>query len=110
MWNMITNCTCSKKWDDIAPLALRVALGAIFMYHGYMKVFVMGMPAVTGFFASIGIPFAGLMAPLVAYVELIGGAFLIVGFLTHWTAKAGVIIAIVAFLTVHMSKGFDISK
>lgn len=83
-------------------------LGAIFAMHGYDKVFIKGIPAIGGFFGSIGIPMPELMAYVVSYGELAFGVFLILGLLTHWASKFALVVAIVAFLTVHMSKGFFI--
>jgi putative oxidoreductase len=86
-----------------------VVLGAIFFYHGYAKLG-MGSEMVSGFFASIGIPAASFFAPLVTWAEMLTGIALILGLFTHWAAKIDVIIAIVAFVTVHMNRGFDVSK
>lgn len=61
---------------------LRIALGIAFLIHGWSKLSG-GVDGVAGFFASIGIPAAGLVAWIVTIVELVGGAFLIVGFLTQ---------------------------
>ena len=102
-------CKCSDAWGDIGTLVLRLALGLIFVMHGYQKVFEMGHEAVAGFMGSLGLPLASLMAYLVSYGELITGILLIVGLFTHWAAKIDIVIAIVAFLTVHMSKGFFLS-
>ncbi len=101
-------CGCTNRLGDVAPLILRIALGVIFAWHGYDKVFVKGIPAITGFFTSIGIPLPGLMSYVVGYGELGFGILLILGLLTHWASKFAVIVAIVAFLTVHMSKGFAV--
>jgi putative oxidoreductase len=109
MFKKLTMCGCAESWGDVAPLLLRIALGAIFAWHGYDKVFVKGMPAIAGFFGSIGIPLPEVMAYIVGYGELIGGLMLIAGLLTHWVSKFNIVVAIVAFLTVHMSKGFAVS-
>ncbi len=101
---------CSGDWVHMGQLALRLALGSIFIYHGYAKLFVMGMPAVTGFMTSLGLPFPTLMAYLVSYGELVTGVLLIVGFAIFWVSIIDIIIASVAFLTVHMSKGFAVSS
>jgi putative oxidoreductase len=77
--------------------------------HGYQKVFQMGIPGVTGFLGGLGFPMPTFFAYILAYGELIGGALLIVGLLTHWASKFGFIVALVAFFTVHASKGFFIS-
>lgn len=105
------NCLFKKyngPCTDVAPLVLRLALGAIFTYHGYDKVFVMGLPAVTGFMESLGLPFPSLMAFLLSYGELIGGVFLIIGFCTYWVSLIDIVIALVAMFTVHFSKGFGL--
>ncbi len=97
----LMNCVCADKWRDEAYLILRVVTGLAFFYHGYGKVFGMGLDATAGFFANVGIPLAGLMAFLVAYGELLGGLALMLGFLTHWVAKANVLIMLGAIGFVH---------
>jgi putative oxidoreductase len=68
---------------DIGLLVLRTAAGAIFMYHGYPKLFG-GTAMVAKFFASIGIPLAGFFAPFVGVVEFFGGLMLILGLGTRF--------------------------
>ena len=63
---------------DCAKLLLRIAVGAVFLNHGLMK-FKMGMAGVTGFFAGLGIPLPGVMAPFVSGLEVVGGLCLILG-------------------------------
>ena len=100
---------CSSQWADVGPLVLRLALGAIFLYHGYDKVFIKGHAAITGFMGSLGLPVPELMAYLVSYGELTTGVLLIIGFLTYWASIVDIIIALVAFCTVHVTKGFGLS-
>jgi len=104
------SCKCADSWGDVAPLVMRLALGAIFAYHGYQKVFVMTVDNVAIFLGNLSIPFALPMAYILSYGELIGGVLLIVGLFTHWISKFNIIIAAVAFYTVHMSKGFSIQN
>ncbi len=106
MGNNIGACTTASKWHDEIYVALRVMVGLIFFYHGYTKVFTMGTDAVAGFFASAGIPLANILAPLVSYGELLGGAALILGLFTHWMAKFNIIIMIGAIYFVHLEKGY----
>lgn len=101
---------CSEKWADKAPLVLRVALGAIFAWHGYDKVFVKGHEAITGFMTSLGLPLPELMAYILSYGELIGGILLILGAFTYWVTLFDVIVATVAWITVHASKGFSVGE
>lgn len=104
--NSIGACSWGQQWKNEAYVALRVFIGVIFLFHGYQKIFISGIDAVTGFFSSVGIPMAQLIAPLVAYGEFLGGIALILGFLTHWVAKLNVIIMLGAIYFVHFSEGF----
>lgn len=95
------SCACADKWREEGFLILRVVTGLAFFYHGYAKVFSMGVSNVVPFFASVGIPASGLMAYLVSYGELLGGIALMLGFLTHWVAKANILIMLGAIGFVH---------
>lgn len=106
MFNKLISCACADTWGDVGTLLLRLALGAVFFMHGYQKVFTMGIEGVTGFLGNLGFPMANLFAYILAYGELVFGAMLILGLLTHWSAKFAVVVGVVAFATVHMSKGF----
>ncbi len=99
-------CSTAKKWQNEIYVALRVMVGFIFFYHGYQKVFVMGVENVTGFFGNVGIPLANILAPLVSYGELLGGIALIFGLFTHWVAKLNVLIMIGAIYFVHFKDGY----
>jgi putative oxidoreductase len=69
---------------------LRIVLGIAMAVHGWSKLSG-GVDGVAGFFATLGIPAAGLMAWVVTIVELVGGILLIVGFLTQ---IVGILIAL----------------
>lgn len=101
----ILSCKCSEKWAGFAPLILRVVVGITFVVAGWSKI-QMGTEAVSGFFASVGIPLAGLMAPIVMWVEFLGGIALILGLWTHLVAKLLAVIMLVATLMVHLKNGF----
>ena len=89
---------------------LRVVLGVIFTYHGYVKLFAPGaFKGTIGFFAAIGIPFPQYTALLVAVVEFLGGLFLLLGMVTRWTTLALIVEMLVAFFKVHLKSGFFIS-
>ncbi len=64
----------------------RVAVGGVFLAHGIQKFFMYGLHGVAGAFASMGVPAPAVTSALVAVVELLGGAALILGFLTGWAA------------------------
>lgn len=102
----LLNCSCSAKWGEYAPLILRVVTGLVFAMHGYQKLTVMGIPGVTGFLTMLHFPMPEVFAVLLIAGELVGGILLILGLWTHWAAKVTAFIALVALLTVHISKGF----
>jgi putative oxidoreductase len=85
---------------------LRVMVGIIFIMHGGMKLFGMGVDATAGFFGQIGIPLAYASAVLVIAVELVGGAFLVAGLLTRFVTPLTAATMVGAIVTVHGSKGF----
>lgn len=94
-------CSCGDKMQDVGYLVLRVVTGLAFFYHGYAKVFTMGISNVGMFFAKVNIPAPEIMAFLVAYGELLGGLALMFGFLTHWVSKINILIILGAIGFVH---------
>ncbi|WP_327087906.1 DoxX family protein [Nonomuraea sp. NBC_01738] len=97
----------------IGPYALligRIAVGVVFLVHGLQKFTGMGISGVTGFFDQLGIPLAGVAAPVVAVLEVAGGLALIVG---AGLPIAGVLLALDmlgAIYFVHLSNGFAVDK
>ncbi len=102
-------CACGEKWQDVAPLVLRVVTGLIFAMHGYQKL-TMGVPGVSGFLGSLGFPAPEVFAVLLIAAELGGGILLILGAFTHWVAKILAVVSLIALLTVHVTKGFFVSS
>ena len=85
---------------------VRIITGVVFIAHGYMKVFVMGIPGTTGFFTQVGIPAASIMAPLVATLEIAGGLALVLGLLTRLAALGLAINMLGAIFFVRLKGGF----
>ena len=84
---------------NTALLSLRIVVGVTFLLHGLDK-----LGDVSGteqFFASLGIPAPGLMAPFVAATETVGGLLLIVGLATRLAAAALAANMLVALATAH---------
>lgn len=82
------------EFRDGALLILRICLGLVYCAHGWDKFALTGLATTSGYFDKLGIPAPALVASVAAAVELVGGALLIVGFLT--TAGAGVLLLDVA--------------
>ncbi len=90
---------------DGALLVLRLILGVIFVAHGWDKLFLTGVDKTTGYFVASGIPQAELTVWLVALLELIGGALLIVGLLAPAVAGIFIIQMLGAWWAVHLGNG-----
>ncbi len=86
-----------------AALALRVALGTMFIAHALLKVMVFTMPGTVQFFASLGLPAA--LAYVTVAAELIGGVLLVLGVQTRVVALALVPIMLGA-TWVHAGNGW----
>lgn len=94
---------------DIAVLALRVALGAIFLMHGMDKLFGVAGGSIEGFagmLGDMGFQMPLVWAYLVAGVEAGAGFLLILGIIPRISATAIAIIMIAAIVLVHGPKGF----
>jgi putative oxidoreductase len=87
-----------------APLVVRVLVGVIMTAHGWQKL--QGGPSGFGqALAGLGVPLPELMAYVVTFVELIGGALLIVGLLSRLAALLLTINLAVAILLVKVNIG-----
>ena len=84
--------------QSLMLLAVRLYWGFQFAQTGWGKLH--NLPKITGFFASLNIPFPGFSAPFVSMLEFVGGVFLMLGlfsrpiafllacnmFVAYWTA------------------------
>jgi len=87
-----------------AAFILRVTLGALFLAHAGLKIFVFTPAGTAQFFGSLGLP--GFLAYVVILAELVGGLALIAGFHARWVALALIPILLGAIATVHGPAGF----
>lgn len=95
-------------WSKWAPMPLRLVLGFGFLYHGVPKVFTAGgHDMFVGMLQSIGVPAAGLMAWVVAIVEVVGGLALIAGAFVTIASALLIVNMLVALFTVHLPNGFN---
>ncbi len=70
------------RLTHLAPLALRLALGLVFVVHGWSKLSA-GPAGFSGMLTGLSVPAPGLLAWLVTIAELVGGAMILVGLLTR---------------------------
>lgn len=89
---------------DLGATVLRLALGALFVAHAGLKLFVFTPSGTAGYFASLGLPSA--FAYVIILAELAGGLALILGLWTRAIALALVPILIGAIVLVHGANGF----
>lgn len=95
---------------NLALTLLRVVVGITFLAHGWQKLFTNGIPGVTGFFGSLGVPAAGFFAIVVTLLELLGGIALILGIGTRIISALLAFNMLMALLLVHLPNGFFASN
>lgn len=78
--------------DKVLSVLARALMAQLFIISGWQKL--AGFSGTEGYFASLGIPMAGLVTPLVILIELGGGLALLAGYKVRWVA------AILAAFTV----------
>jgi uncharacterized membrane protein YphA (DoxX/SURF4 family) len=98
LWNWLLH----PPTDGYAAITLiRLMTGAVFFWEGVLK-FVYANQGV-GRFTKLGFPLPELTAGFVAWVEILGGLLLLVGFMTRFTAIVFVIEMLVAMATTKIS-------
>jgi len=91
---------------DRGLLLVRLALGIVFIAHGWQKVAVYGVSGVATGFGQLGFPLPMLNAVLITAVELGGGLLLIAGAGTRIVGALLAFSMMIATLVVHRASGF----
>ncbi|GGU24673.1 DoxX family protein [Nocardioides albus] len=65
-------------FNDVVLLAARVVVGGIFVAHGWQK-YDQGFAGTEQFLGGLGVPEPAIAAQVATYVELVGGALLMLG-------------------------------
>jgi putative oxidoreductase len=93
---------------NLAPLPLRLMIGAGMVFHGFPKLFTTrGHTEFAGLLQNLAVPAAPSVAWLVAVLEFFGGIALILGLFTVPVAVLLIAHQAVAMTLVHMEAGFS---
>jgi putative oxidoreductase len=94
--------------NQLTPYAaffMRLAVGLVFLQHGWHKFHVQGLGGVATFFHGIGIPFATFFALIVIVIETIGAICVVLGIFTRIWAVLMAVEMLVAILAVQLPHG-----
>ena len=91
----------TRAVDSGIILIARLALSVLFLWSGIMKVF--GYGAFVGYLQAKGVPFVQIAAPIATAVEVIGGIFLVIGFLIR---PLGLVMALYTIATAVLGHDF----
>jgi putative oxidoreductase len=97
------------SWRDIAYTLLRVVVGGNLFMHGWVKATGAGVAGVSGYMAKQGLEPSAAFAVAAIILETIGAACVVIGLFTRFFAAALAIELGIAFLAVHLQKGFAVS-
>jgi len=96
------------SFDGLGPLALRLYLFFPFWVAGTQKLG--AMDTTVTWFANdewgLGLPFAGILAPLAAGTEAVGALCLLLGLATRWVSVPLIVTMLVAIFAVHWPNGW----
>lgn len=96
--------------SNLARAVLRLALGVVFFAHGWQKIFEYTIPGTQAAFSQMGVPAAQLVAPAIGFLELLGGAAIIVGVLVRPVAALLALNMLGALFLVHAPAGIFADK
>lgn len=88
---------------NLGVLLARLAVGAIFIYHGWSKL--SDISQFQGLLESFNFPAIAFFSYLIAIAELLGGIGVLLGILTRLAALGLAIIMLGALLIVHIGGG-----
>lgn len=99
-----------SRTTDTALAVLRIALGVVFFAHGWQKIFQFTLPGVQSSFGQMGVPAAEIAGPVVAFLELIGGAALVLGLVTRVVGALLALDMLGAIVLVHGQSGLFVDQ
>lgn len=94
----------------VAQFILRLSIGFLFAAHGWQKFSQFTIEGTTASFAQMGVPAAGIVAPVVATLELVGGIALILGIATRVSGALLALDMVGAIVTAHAQAGIFVTN
>ncbi|MEE2570592.1 DoxX family protein [Pseudarthrobacter sp. J64] len=88
-----------------ALAVLRIALGFVFLAHGWQKFNQFTIAGTQASFGQMGVPAAEIAAPIIATLELVGGIALILGIFTRVAGALLALNMLGALFLVHAPAG-----
>lgn len=95
--------------SDLAYVVVRVTVGLMIFWHGYLKVTTATHAGLTGYFAKLGLEPAGFWAYFIPFNETVGALLIAFGLLTRPAAVIMIIEFIVLILVVHAPRGYGMA-
>lgn len=89
----------ASSYDHLLAVA-RIALGAIFVLSGYLKL--TGLAAFSASLTARGVPAAWLWGPVGATVEFVGGILCVLGLFSRYAALLMICFVVVATIISHL--------
>lgn len=89
--------------SNFSALIMRLALGAVLLSHGLLKLLVFTLPGTIGYFESLGLP--PIAAYLTVFGEILGGTALLLGVFARTAALAAIPLLLGA-VWVHSANGW----
>jgi putative oxidoreductase len=93
------------SWREIAYALVRIVIGYILLMHGWAKINT-GVAGISGYMAKNGLVPGELFGGAAIFLETAGAICIIIGLFTRFFAAALAIELAIAFLVIHMPKGF----
>lgn len=79
----------------------RILIGILFLASGLSMLFIQGPTGVAGYFTSLGLPMAGLMAWLVIILKIVAGGAIVLGLRVGLASGALIVFTILTILIAH---------
>jgi putative oxidoreductase len=95
--------------SDLAYVVVRVTVGLMIFWHGWVKVTVMSHAGLVGYFTKVGLEPAWLYAYIAPLNETIGALLITFGLLTRAAAVVMIIEFIVLIFAVHVARGYSMT-